>query len=123
MISFNASTWNQIWAIDYISLPNNSSKYAKIVCPIILSSTIIAILIEVPEIKSYWTRAGYLSREINTGLFLGGDFTAKLNKSEIVYLNKAQVFTFHPKVTEYSLVFDSIYAQNIMLRAWEYIGE
>ena len=122
--SFNANSWNQVWAITQILLPTNSNKYVRVVCPILMSASAIAIQCNVPQIKNNsWTRGGYLSREVNSGLTAGGQYNAKLDDSKILYVNKLQIFTFPSVVNNYSLVFDSIFAGEVSLFAWEYTGE
>lgn len=121
--SFNANSWNQVWAITQILLPTDSRKYACVKCPVLLSATAIAVQFNVPEIKTdLWTRGGYLSREINSGLIAGGQSTAKINQSNILYVNKLYIFTYPDIVANYSLVFDSIFAGEVSLFAWEYTG-
>ena len=122
--SFNANSWSQVWAITQILLPTDSSKYARVVCPILLSATAIAIQYNVPQIKTNsWTRGGYLSREVNSGLTVGGQYTAKLDESKILYVNRLQIFTYSNIIANYSLAFDSIYTGEVSLFVWEYIGE
>jgi hypothetical protein len=121
--SFNANSWNQVWAITQILLPTDSSKYARVKCPVLLSASAIAVQFNVPGIKvDSWTRGGYLNREVNSGLIAGGQYIAKLNQSNILHTNRLCIFTYPDIVADYSLVFDSLFAGEVSLFAWEYVG-
>lgn len=114
MLSFNEASWTQVWSV-------SPESTAKIQCPILLSSKILALLITSSLAReNEWYRAAFIQREVRTGLTVGGQNDARLDSSRRLYLNRLQVFTYNIEV-EYTLTANCfIYGSGINLFAWEY---
>jgi hypothetical protein len=117
---FNQNSWSQVWTL--LDIPPDQNRYTRVVCPIILSSRAIAVMFSIPgTVFDPWRWAGYISREVQSGLIIGGASDAKIDSSRKIYVNKLQILIFEP-VADYSLVFDAAFSGNVQLFAWEYTG-
>ncbi len=117
---FTAKNWSQVWGVSLI--PPDQNRYTRIICPILLSSPVIAVLFSIPSFShDAWRWGGYVSREITLGLTLDVS-TARLDESRKLYVNRLQVFTYTAIVENYSLVFDAAISGNVQLSVWEYTG-
>lgn len=118
--AFNQNSWNQVWGLNLI--PPDQNRYTRVVCPVLLSSPAIAVMFSVPgTIIDPWRWGGYISREVQSGLIVGGSTDAKIDSSKKIYVNKLQILIFEP-VANYSLIFDAAFSGDVQLFAWEYIG-
>lgn len=114
-------SWNQVWSASEISPDEN--KYTRIICPILLTSSVIALLFSVPgQIIDPWRWGGWVSREVASGLVVGGQPSAKLDESRRLYVNRLQIFTYQVAVPNYALIFDAAISGNVAIFAWEYVG-
>lgn len=119
--AFNQNSWNQVWGLDLI--PPDNNKYTRVTCPVLLSAPAVAIMFSLPgAIIDPWRWGGYLSREVNSGLIVGGSNDAKLDNSFKVYVNRLQIITYPQIVNNYTLIFDANYSGDVSLFAWEYTG-
>ena len=117
----NPNNWQQIWFVPQIPVVSHD-KFTRIVCPVVVETPIIAISFNLATILSPWQFCGYLSREMASGLIVGGgQSNSRLGTSLKIFGNKLQVFTFRETVS-YSLVFDSIIKGQGSISAWEYTG-
>ncbi len=94
---FNQNSWNQVWTL--LEIPPDENKYTRVVCPILLSSRAIAVMFSIPGATlDYWRWGGYISREVQSGLIVGGSVDAKIDSSRKVYVNRLQILTFETVV-------------------------
>lgn len=117
---FSQDNWQQVWDL---SIPN-LQKTQRLVCPILLQTNAIALLLSSSALSPdyRWLRAGYVNREIRSGLIVSGK-DAVLDFSRRLYLNQLQVFSY-PFVCEFSLIVNCIAkGDGLKLFAWEYIEE
>ncbi len=118
--NFNQNSWNQVWSLPQI--PPDENRYTRVVCPILLSAPAVAVMFSIPgAVADPWRWGGYISREVQSGLIIGGSPNAKIDSSKKIYVNKLQILTF-PPVADYSLVFDAAFSGDVGLFAWEYTG-
>lgn len=118
--TFNQDSWNQIWSLSSITPDEN--RYTRVVCPVLLSTTAIAVMFSIPgAVVDPWRWGGYISREVQSGLIVGGSTDAKIDSSRKIYVNRLQILIFEP-VADYSLVFDAAFSGNVNLFVWEYTG-
>lgn len=116
---FNEQNWQQVWNTGVPS----AVGVRRLVCPVLLRSQAIALLLSAPAISSdyKWIRAAFINREIRSGLILKGR-DAILDRSRILYLNQLQIFTYD-NICEFSLIANCVAkGDGLNLFAWEYIG-
>ena len=119
--AFSENSWNQVWNLS--SIPPDENRYTRVVCPILLSTTAVAIMFSISgAVVDSWRWGGFISREVQSGLIVGGSMDAKVGSSKRIYVNKLQILIFEP-VADYSLVFDAAFSGDVSLFVWEYTGE
>ncbi|MEG4323692.1 MULTISPECIES: hypothetical protein [unclassified Microcoleus] len=118
--TFNQNSWNQVWGLS--AIPPDDNRYTRVVCPVLLSTTAVAVMFSIPgAVVDPWRWGGYISREVQSGLIVGGSTNAKIGFSQRIYVNRLQILIFE-FVADYSLVFDSAFSGDVNLSAWEYTG-
>lgn len=119
VFTFNANSWTSVWELSYIEPDEN--RYTRCVCPLLLDTSAIAILLKTPKTNFDTSQvAGYVSREVKTGLTISNNPDARIDNWYKVYVNKIYIITFNSIVAEYSLVFDAVLSGYVELLAWAY---
>jgi hypothetical protein len=116
----NQNNWAMIWQLPVAPSPYEYEDL--VVCPIILSSHVIAIHMESNEAQSRnWRVAGYLNQLI--AVALPETSQAVTSGGTKVFFNKVQIVTF-PLVGEYmiELTIKAYLTQGGNFTIWEYIG-
>jgi hypothetical protein len=112
----------QVWGLN--SIPAQApNKYSRLVCPVLLTSPAIIILVSSAYFTTTWAKCGYLSGEIRSGLTVGSGPDCRIGNRRIIYGNRLQLVTFPDRASTYSLIFDAMLTGEIQLFVWEYIGE
>lgn len=114
-VTFNAANWNQVWI-----QPIGTTK-ETFTCPILLSSPIIAVAVNSTDVFASQFKGGvWIRREVASGLTVGGNADAKLDRSRKVYCNHLQIITFEVNCT-YTLIANNL-TYNANMFVWEYTG-
>ena len=122
----NSNNWEPFWSTQVNALQAGANSYypiPEIICPVLVTSHIIAVNIVQTKGKSYWKFGGFLNQKLFSGTTLSTTPDLNAFTKRKLFLNRVMLFNF-PKLTpNYSLSFEVPYwFEDVSIAVWAYTG-
>jgi hypothetical protein len=122
----NSALWEQVFSVQQSAQLNHGTftPIPEIIIPTTISSPLVICWAGSSNAPFTWHSAGYISKYISSGVFVGGNQNTKVDFSRRILLNQPMMVEFAWFGESYGLIFrPHKWLQNIEFQVWMFTGQ